>query len=156
MDGATRAFIEAARRAVLATIDGEGRARLVPVCFALAGGDADAADREPLVLYSPLDEKPKRVDDVLDLARVRDIVARPDVTLLLDRWSEDWSALGWVRVQGVATLVEPEGRGAAEHRRAVTLLRARYPQYATQRLERAPIIRIAIRGVRRWGTLGGT
>ena len=125
MDGATRAFIEARRRAVLATIDDDGRARLLPICFALAAeppADAAPMPPTPVALYSPLDEKPKRVRDVRRLARVRDIEARPDVTLLFDHWSEDWSALGWVRIQGVATLLEPGGHDADEHAAAIPLL----------------------------------
>jgi hypothetical protein len=66
---------------VLATIDDEGRARLVPICFAIKGDGRRAADPDAVSLYSPLDEKPKRVDDLRRLARVRDIVARPEVTL---------------------------------------------------------------------------
>jgi PPOX class probable F420-dependent enzyme len=154
MDGATRAFVEAARRAVLATIDDEGRARLVPICFAIASDERRTADPGAAVLYSPLDEKPKRVDDVRRLARVRDIAARPGVTLLFDRWSEDWSALGWVRIHGVATILEPEGPGTIEHRAAVALLRARYPQYATQGIDRRPLIRVALGATRSWGATG--
>jgi PPOX class probable F420-dependent enzyme len=152
MDPAGRAFIESRRHAVLATIDEAGHARLVPICFAVAAG-ADWAARGD-VLYSPLDEKPKRVLDVRRLARVLDIRARPQVTLLFDRWSEDWSALGWLRVQGVATIPEPDGDDAAEHTIAVRLLRERYPQYASQRIDRAPLIRVALGPTRSWGTLG--
>jgi PPOX class probable F420-dependent enzyme len=157
VDGATRAFIEARRRAVLATIDDDGRARLLPICFALAAeppADAAPMPPTPVALYSPLDEKPKRVRDVRRLARVRDIEARPDVTLLFDHWSEDWSALGWVRIQGVATLLEPGGRDADEHAAAIPLLRARYPQYAAHALERAPLIRVSLGAARPWGAIG--
>ena len=41
-------------------------------------------------------------------------------------------------------------RDAAEHRHAVGLLRERYPQYETQRLEDLPIIRIAVERVNEW------
>ena len=60
-----RTFLATARRAVLGTIAPDGRPRLVPICFVLALD-------EP-VLYSPLDDKPKRNDDPLALARIRDI-----------------------------------------------------------------------------------
>ena len=62
----------------------------------------------------------------MDLARVRDMLARPAVTLLVDRWDEDWSRLGWVRIDGRAAIVEP-GPG---HAAAIDALRAKYPQYA--------------------------
>lgn len=142
-------FLAAARTAVLATTGVDGRPRLVPICFAF-----DAAD-QPLRIWSPLDEKPKRVADPHDLERVRDIAAHPAVSLLVHAWSEDWSALGWLRLDGLAALVEPgEAATSAEHGVAVAALRARYPQYADHRLERRPIIRILIQRHRSWGNLG--
>jgi PPOX class probable F420-dependent enzyme len=144
---AHRAFVEAARTAVLATIAADGRPRLVPICFVTFGGEGDLRP----VVYTPLDEKPKSVDDPRELERVRDIVARPAVGLLVDRWSEDWTRLGWLRLDGRADLVEP---GAAGHAAAVEALRAKYPQYATHRLEARPLIRIAVERVREWGNLG--
>jgi PPOX class probable F420-dependent enzyme len=134
-----------ARRAVLATLRADGTPRLVPLAFA-----ADP-DSTPLVIYSSLDEKPKSVADVHELARVRDIAARPRVGLLVDRWSEDWRDLEWLRLDGVARLLEPgAGADAVEHGRAVELLRARYPQYTTQRLEERPVLRIAVERVAGW------
>jgi PPOX class probable F420-dependent enzyme len=141
---AERLFLADGRTATLATIAPDGAPRLVPICFALAD-DVD-------VLYSPLDDKPKDVGDPRDLARVRDILARPDVSLLVHHWSEDWSALGWLRVGGRASLLEP-GAGR-EHMAAVRALRGKYPQYAEHRLESRPIIRVEIVSTRSWGSLG--
>jgi PPOX class probable F420-dependent enzyme len=90
------------------------------------------------------------VADPRDLARVRDISERPRVTLLVDEWSEDWSALRWLRLEGPATLIEPTGEAAVEHARAIKLLRARYPQYATHALETRPVIRIAVDRLKGW------
>jgi PPOX class probable F420-dependent enzyme len=153
VDDETLGFIDSCRRAVLATIAPDGRPRLVPICFALDGG---AAPGRPPLIYSPLDEKPKRSGDVRRLARVRDITERPAVTLLFDRWSEDWSELAWVRIDGEATVLEPAGDAAGEHRAAVILLRARYPQYEQQRIDRLPLIRIVPRDHRRWGATVAT
>ncbi len=139
-----RALLDDTRRAVLATIAPDGRPRLVPVCFVV--------DASRPIVYTPLDDKPKRVDDVRELARVRDILERPAVTLLVDRWDEDWSRLAWLRLSGSATLVEP---GAGEHADVIAALRARYPQYLGHRLEANPLIRIAIEDVAHWG-LDGT
>jgi PPOX class probable F420-dependent enzyme len=139
LDDDDRAFLGAARRAVLATLAPDGRARLVPVCFALA-------DDAP-VLYTPLDDKPKRVDDPLALARVRDVLADPRVTVLVDRWDEDWSRLAWLRCHGRAELLDP---GAPERPAAIAALRARYEQYATHGLEGRPLIAITIERVVRW------
>ncbi len=139
-----RAFIESARRAVLATVAPDGRPRLVPICFSL--------DPERAVLHTPLDDKPKRGDDPLALARVRDIRADPRVTVLVDRWDEDWAQLAWLRVQGSAGILEPATAGT-DHAAAVEALRIRYPRYARHRLEGRPIIRVTIERVTDWGRL---
>jgi PPOX class probable F420-dependent enzyme len=143
-----RRFLAEARRATLATIDPEGMPRLVPICFVLA---AAPDERGRALVVSPLDEKPKRVRDPLALARVRDLLSRPRVRLLVDRWDEDWSRLGWLRLDGVASLVEP---GAAGHGAALVALRRKYPQYVRQRLETRPLVRIALEGASSWGDLG--
>jgi PPOX class probable F420-dependent enzyme len=103
------------------------------------------------VLYTPIDQKPKQSADPLSLARVRDILARPRVAVLVDRWDEDWTRLGWVRLTGTAGLLEP---GHAEHPGAVAALRGKYPQYASQRLHEHVIIRVAIERATAWGALG--
>ena len=86
-----------------------------------------------------------------DLARVRDILARPEVSLLVDRWDEDWTRLAWLRLSGTATLIEPTRNEDGEHAAATTALRAKYSQYETHRLEANPLIRIAIDRVTSWG-----
>jgi PPOX class probable F420-dependent enzyme len=151
LTAAERVFLGAARRAVLSTVRPNALPRLVPICFVLAE-DADEDGRA--VLYSPLDEKPKVEADPHLLARVRDIVANAAVEILVDRWSEDWSALGWIRLTGSAALLEPDLVGIDEHHAAVSALREKYPQYAEQSIEERPMIRIAIARVARWGNLG--
>jgi PPOX class probable F420-dependent enzyme len=151
LTAAERVFVGAARRAVLSTVRPNGLPRLVPICFVLAD-DPDEDGRA--VLYSPLDEKPKVEADPRELARARDILANAAVEVLVDRWSEDWSALGWIRLIGSAELLEPELDSMDEHRATVDALREKYPQYAEQSIEERPMIRIAIARVARWGTLG--
>lgn len=138
-----RALLDEQRRATLATIGPDGRPRLVPCCFALL----DVGDGQ--VLVTPIDDKPKRATDPRSLARVRDIERDPRVTLLVDRWDEDWSRLAWLRLDGVARLLWP-GDDPVEHHVAVTALRQRYPQYRTHALELLPIIRVAVEAVRGW------
>ena len=135
-----RAFVVAARTAILATIAADGSPRLVPICF-VPDGDA---------LITPLDEKPKQTHDPHDLARVRDVLARPEVTLLVHRWDEDWSRLGWVRLHGTASLLEP---GEPGHAAAIVPLRSKYRQYASQAIDRRPMLRIAIDLATAWGNL---
>jgi PPOX class probable F420-dependent enzyme len=133
-----RALLTEVRRATLATVDESARPRLVPVCYHVSP-DADR-------VWIPLDEKPKIVDDVRDLARVRDLIARPAVSLLVDRWSEDWTQLAWLRLHGSARLVEPADVPAE----VIAALRDRYPQYRDQSLEGRPAIRIDIEAATRW------
>lgn len=140
------AFLVAARRAILATTDADGRPRPVPICFVV-----DAADSAAMRLLTPLDDKPKATDDKRALARVRDIRARPEVSLLVERWDEDWSKLGWLRLNGHATLLEPDEVSLLPE--AIERLRAKYPQYATHALESSPMIAIDIERAISWGSL---
>jgi PPOX class probable F420-dependent enzyme len=145
-----RAFLVAERRAILATTGTEGRARLVPVCFIV--GEHDDRLGRPLV-YSPIDEKPKVSTDPHNLKRVQDLLVLPDVSLVVDRWDEDWSRLGWLRLYGRGALLEPEPHEVEEHAWAVRALRAKYPQYEAHALEERPIIRMTIDRTRSWGNL---
>jgi len=147
---AERAFIAEARRGVLATMGADGRPRLVPICYVL-GEDEDALGRVPL--YSALDEKPKRTDEPRNLQRVRDLLVLPAATVLVDRWAEDWTRLGWIRCYGVGELIEPEPREVEEHAAAIAALRAKYPQYKSQDLEGRPMLRIRIDRTVSWGDL---
>src|ERR1700726_4646615 len=89
-------FVQAQRVAHLATSDEEGHPYVVPVCYAFDG------ER----FYTPLDEKPKRVE-TNKLRRVRNIEARHEAALLFDQYDEDWSRLGYILVQGRADLLAP-------------------------------------------------
>ena len=109
-----RSRFAAARVARLATVGDDGAPHVVPVAFAIDG------DR----IVTAVDAKPKRGASLRRLANIR---ANPRVSLLVDEYDDDWGKLWWVRADGEARIVE-EDPGL---RRAVTLLRARYPQYAT-------------------------
>lgn len=112
------------------TIGPDGRPRPVPICHALV---ADA-------IVTPIDEKPKRSTDPMSLARVRDVARDSRVALLVDHWDEAWSRLAWLRIEGTARIVRP---GAVGHAAGLAALRARYPQYASMRLELRPLIVVA-------------
>ena len=140
-----RALLVTERRATLATIAPDGHSRLVPCCFAI-GFEGGA-----LVIDTPVADKPKASSDPARLARVRDIRRDPRVTLLVDRWDEDWARLAWLRVEGTARLLLPWAtRDADAHRSALTALRGRYPQYREQRLEGLPVIRITPTRISGW------
>jgi PPOX class probable F420-dependent enzyme len=144
-----RRFLADARSATLATTAPDGRPRLVPICFIVGTDDRLGRTR----LYSPLDEKPKRSADPHDLARVQDLLVLPEVSLLVYRWSEDWSRLAWLRLHGRGELLEPEPHERDEHAAAVADLRTKYPQYVEQDLDHRPIIRMTIDRSLSWGDL---
>src|ERR1700730_4508719 len=109
--GAEIDFLLAARGARVGTVSSSGRPHTVPICFALVDGR----------LYSPLDEKPKRVPDNR-LRRVQNVATNSAVCFLVDRWSEDWDELAWLQVRGQAGLVKP---CSERHSRALVALRNR-------------------------------
>lgn len=147
LNPAELAFLLAARRAILATVDAAGRPRAVPVCFVV-----EAVAGVGLELLIPLDDKPKSITDKHDLARVRDIERRPAVSFLVEHWDEDWSRLGWLRLHGHATVLEPD-EVSLVYPAAVEQLRAKYPQYASHDLESSPMIAIDIERAVSWGAL---
>ena len=127
-----RERVEAARIARLGTIDADGRAHLVPIVFVLEGD----------TLYTAVDAKPKRSRR---LRRIENARERPDVTVLVDHYDENWRELWWVRLRGRARVLE---RGEeAEH--ALTLLAAKYDQYAHER-PGMPVLAIDVAEFRAW------
>ena len=91
-------LVESARVARLGLIDDSGQPRVLPVTFALVGDH----------VWSAVDRKPKRSPDA-ELARLRWLRRRPEATLLVDHYSDDWSQLAWVQLIGrVAILTDTE------------------------------------------------
>ena len=133
-------FIQHMRVARLGTIGAAGSPSLVPICFAVLGSDAPS-------IVSVLDEKPKGVADT-ELARVRNIRRDPRVTLIVDRYEEDWSKLAYVQMHGRARLIEPSD---AVHAGAIQALREKYPQYRSMAIEHRPVIVIEPLRTRSWG-----
>ena len=134
-----RRFVNAQRVGRLATADARAIPHVVPICFALSEN----------TLYSSIDDKPKQ-DSRRPLKRLRNIVANPEVAVVIDRYDEDWTLLGWVMVRGRAEILA-EG---AEHDHAQALLRARYPQYETMEISSRPVIALRIERAVSWGNLG--
>jgi PPOX class probable F420-dependent enzyme len=139
IDAVTGDFICNRRLAHLATADAAGAPSVVPVCYAFDGRH----------IYSPLDEKPKAVDP-LSLKRARNIASNPRVSLVFDDYDEDWSKLAYVLVSAVAEIIEPAGSTAAEHKRAVELLREKYHQYRSMAIDKRPIIKVTPVRARMW------
>jgi PPOX class probable F420-dependent enzyme len=121
-----------ARVARLATIDADGRPHLVPIVFALDGD----------TLYSAVDRKPKRSQT---LRRIENARVRPDVTVLVDHYNEDWGRLWWIRLRGRARVLDD----GEERERALAVLRHKYPQYRNEQPD-GPVLAVDIREVRDW------
>jgi PPOX class probable F420-dependent enzyme len=96
----------------LATTTAENEPHIVPCCFAL-GGD---------VVYSAVDHKPK---STRALQRLMNLRANPHAALLVDEYHDDWSALWWVRADGLARILYD----GTDFEHAITLLVAKYRQY---------------------------
>lgn len=122
-----REFVEVARVGRLATASAGGEPHAIPVCFVL---DSD-------VVYSVIDEKPK---SGRRLRRLRNIDETGRAALIVDYYDDDWTRLAWVLLRGPAVVVP-----VTSH--ALTLLRAKYPQYREMNLEDAEMIRLS---VERW------
>lgn len=120
----------------LATIDPDGRPHLVPIVFILDGE----------TLYSAVDAKPKRSRA---LRRIENARERPDVTVLIDHYEDDWARLWWVRLRGRARVLD-EGE---EAQRALQLLANKYEQYQREQPDR-PVLAIDIAEWRAWDASG--
>jgi PPOX class probable F420-dependent enzyme len=132
-----RRFLDRCKVGHLATADRRGAPHVVPVCFAIEG---DA-------LYITIDEKPKRAG--VPLKRLRNIAENPAVAVVVDRYDDDWTRLGWVMVRGRADILS----AGAEHARAQTLLRTRYPQLNDMQIGSLPVIAVRVERVTSWGNL---
>lgn len=120
-----RAMVAGARVARLATLRPDGTARLVPITFVLLDG---------LVCSAVDDVKPKRSPR---LARLDDVRRDPRAAVLVDRYSDDWAQLWWVRIDGVVTVHEMGTDAMGPHEMGTVAERARaaladkYVPYAT-------------------------
>jgi PPOX class probable F420-dependent enzyme len=124
------------RVAHLATADQYARPHVVPIVFVY---------EDPFV-FTPIDAKPKSVEDWHDLRRIRNVETNGRASVLVDHYNEDWAKIAWVRIDGVAEILT-EGD---DHRHALDLLAAKYIQYEGMPLGDAPVIRIQAERVSQW------
>lgn len=121
-----RGLVESTPVARLATVAADGQPHIVPVCFVLLGETA----------YTAVDFKPKRGSR---LRRTANIEATGHACLLVDCYSEDWTALWWVRLDGHGRVVADP----AEAARATSALVDKYQQYV-QRTPDGPVLAVDI------------
>jgi PPOX class probable F420-dependent enzyme len=131
-------LVRAARIAHLATTDAMGQPHVVPICFVVYGKE----------FYSPIDEKPKQVAPQR-LKRLRNVAENPLVSLVIDRYDENWQRLAYVLITGTAKVITQGPR----YRNAVHLLRLKYRQYRSMAIDERPMIVIRPRRVICWGAL---
>lgn len=117
-----RARLASVRSATLATVGSDGRPHVVPITFAVEGES----------IFTAVDHKPKTGRK---LRRLDNIARDPRVAVLADRYSDDWGALWWVRVDGRATVMTD----AEQTRHPLDALAARYEQYRARRPD-GPVI----------------
>ena len=120
-------FLRSARTGHLATADVKGQPHVIPVCYAFDGES----------IYSVLDAKPKTTP-LKNLRRVRNILANPQVSLVVDHYDEDWKQLQYILVSGNAEMLE----SGEEWAQAIANLRQKYPQYKSMDLNNSPVIKI--------------
>ena len=115
--------------AELATVGPKGAPHLVPVVFAVHHD----------IIYTAVDAKRKSTRRLRRLANIED---NPQVTLMVDHYSDDWAQLWWVRADGVAEIHYSGDEMATGY----FLLRSKYPQYQRVALD-GPVIAVT---VQRW------
>ena len=110
-------FIERARVARLATVDYTSKPHLVPVVFVFDGNH----------FFIPIDQKRKTVKPQ-GLKRIKNIQNNPNVALLIDEYSEEWTELAFVTIQGKASIAN-KTEGNIQMREAYKKLMTKYIQY---------------------------
>ncbi len=128
-------MLASARVGHLATAGEDARPHVIPVCFTTDGRS----------IYSVLDQKPKRTG-LTRLRRVKNILANPQATLLVDHYEEDWGNLWYLMVSGRAELLM-DGQEQAD---AVSLLRDKYQQYRAMDISLNPVIKITPENIVSW------
>ena len=112
----TRTLISRAKVARLATVDQKLYPYVVPVVFVFHENS----------FFIPLDEKTKTVNPK-NLKRVKNIEKNPNVTLLIDKYQNDWKKLFFLMIHGKAKVID--GKNSKVMDKIHKLLVSKYPQY---------------------------
>jgi PPOX class probable F420-dependent enzyme len=121
-----REMFAAAPVAQLATADADGVPHLVPCVFAVHND----------VIYTAVDAKRKSTHR---LRRMANIDVNPAVSLIVDHYDDDWSALWWARADGMAAIHYSGDEMAAGYFE----LRRKYVQYERIALD-GPVIAVTV------------
>jgi PPOX class probable F420-dependent enzyme len=77
---------------------------------------------------------------------VRNLETNGRVSIVVDRYDEDWTKLAWVLLEGVATILET----GDERDAAAADLAQKYEQYQSGRLDGRPVVRVVIERAVQW------
>jgi len=116
LDQKTKTLIKRAKVARLATVDQKSHPYVVPVVLVFHENS----------FFIPLDEKVKTVN-ARKLKRVKNIEKNPNVTLLIDKYQNDWKKLFFLMIHGKATVID--GKNNKLMYKIHKLLISKYPQY---------------------------
>ena len=111
----TKTLIKEAKVARLATVDQKLHPYVVPVVFVFYENS----------FFIPLDEKTKTVNS-RNLKRVKNIEKNPNVTLLIDKYQNDWKKLFFLMIHGKAKMIDGNSKLMDKIHK---LLISKYPQY---------------------------
>ena len=106
LTGPLARFVQLERVCRVATSGAAGMPHVVPVCHAVSGGKIYIGSGD-------------------DARKIKNLAENPSITLVVDVYSDAWSLLRGVMIQGRARVFE---RGGG-FRRGRTLLYKKYPQY---------------------------
>jgi len=112
----TLTLIKGAKVARLATVDQKSYPYIVPVVFVFHENS----------FFIPLDEKVKTVNP-RKLKRIKNIEKNSNVTLLIDKYQNDWKKLFFLMIHGKATVIDGKNRKLMD--KVHKLLISKYPQY---------------------------
>jgi PPOX class probable F420-dependent enzyme len=119
-------LLERSRTAHLGVVADDGTPRVLPITYAVCEG----------LLVSAVDHKPKQAVGER-LARVRWLRARPQASITVDHYDDDWTRLAWVQAIGVIRILDAAGAPAA-----IAALTGRYEPYRT-RPPAGPVLALA-------------
>jgi PPOX class probable F420-dependent enzyme len=114
MGSGTANFLRSLRVARLGTLNEDGTVHMVPIVFA----------NSSRFLYFVIDRKTKKTRK---LRRLQNIRRTGRATVLVDNYAEDWRKLSFVMIYAKARVLGNKER--IEARRALKLLKRKYPQY---------------------------
>ncbi len=112
----TKALIKGAKVARLASVDQKSHPYVVPIVFVFHENS----------FFIPLDEKVKTVNP-RKLKRVKNIEKNTNVTLLIDKYQNDWKKLFFLMIHGKATVIDGKNNKLMD--KIHKLLISKYPQY---------------------------